>query len=587
MSSRSSRPSYASRITRGDELGPAGREHDAAADVGDDLRGLAVRRRRRRSRAGPRRGSRTGGSARRSPRGRARARRSGGSRARATAAGPRAAGTEANRDLVRLEPFGEADEVSHVPRAEADDHDPRGRRGRGGTSTRGRASSRFCAWPTLPECMTTKAAAEAAAPRSTSFSCSLRRDRVGVDPVRDHADALAGRALRLEPLPHRLADRDYPVGALEVETRRAGAGADEHAVLEPPQLRRDLGEHVLADHEQRHAEALGDREADVADHRRVGHAEHEVGSRAASAPASSELPMYDDVVEPAQPEVASARTPSRRRGRSRPRSALLAFAAVLVPVQDAGQHADLVLVREGLAELGEQLRRRLDAGPVVLVDDEQARLPGQAQPRLRRLTSSSWRAAVRASSSPRPRGGRRPRSAGRSSSTRELTKRLAERGHTVEVVTTSLTASTLRQRGHSRSRGSAHDGVRVHYLATPVQLPLDGDHADAARRARAGCRAARRRARLRLPRPRDDGRLRVGARTRGPVRLRATRDVPARGCGRSALKRALDATLYAASPRGAAAVVVSLELEARRRRRGRAWCRASGSTCAGTAFPAP
>ncbi len=43
---------------------------------------------------------------------------------------------------------------------------------------------------------------------------------------------------------------------------------------------------------------------------------------------------------------------------------------VLVPVQDARDDLDVVLLGEGLAELGEEVRGGLDAGPVVLVQDE-------------------------------------------------------------------------------------------------------------------------------------------------------------------------------------------------------------------------
>ena len=46
---------------------------------------------------------------------------------------------------------------------------------------------------------------------------------------------------------------------------------------------------------------------------------------------------------------------------------------VLVAEQAPRDHGHVVLVRERLAELGEQVRRRLDAGPVVLVEDEQVR----------------------------------------------------------------------------------------------------------------------------------------------------------------------------------------------------------------------
>src|SRR5205807_1368252 len=49
---------------------------------------------------------------------------------------------------------------------------------------------------------------------------------------------------------------------------------------------------------------------------------------------------------------------------------------VLVPVQDSRHDLDVVVLHERLAELGEQVRRRLDARPVVLVEDEEA---GSAQ----------------------------------------------------------------------------------------------------------------------------------------------------------------------------------------------------------------
>ena len=50
---------------------------------------------------------------------------------------------------------------------------------------------------------------------------------------------------------------------------------------------------------------------------------------------------------------------------------------------------------------------------------------------------------------------------------RELCEGLAARGHTVDVVTTSL--EELGRRGSMRSRTEVVGGVRVHYLATPVR----------------------------------------------------------------------------------------------------------------------
>ena len=68
---------------------------------------------------------------------------------------------------------------------------------------------------------------------------------------------------------------------------------------------------------------------------------------------------------------------------------------------------------------------------------------------------------------------------------RELTSRLAARGHSVEVLTTSL--RSLARPGARHSSVEEHDGVRVHYLATPVRyrwmgitptLPLDLERAE-------------------------------------------------------------------------------------------------------------
>ncbi len=89
------------------------------------------------------------------------------------------------------------------------------------------------------------------------------------------------RALLLEARAHRLADRDDAVGAPEVEADEPAQQAHQRAVLEPLQLDRDLGEHVLADDDERDAVAPRHEQRDVGDDRRVGHAEDDVGTRAA------------------------------------------------------------------------------------------------------------------------------------------------------------------------------------------------------------------------------------------------------------------------------------------------------------------
>ena len=49
-----------------------------------------------------------------------------------------------------------------------------------------------------------------------------------------------------------------------------------------------------------------------------------------------------------------------------------------MPTQDAGHDLDLVVLGERLAQLGQQVRGRLDSGPVVLVEDQHARAASTA-----------------------------------------------------------------------------------------------------------------------------------------------------------------------------------------------------------------
>jgi glycosyltransferase involved in cell wall biosynthesis len=140
---------------------------------------------------------------------------------------------------------------------------------------------------------------------------------------------------------------------------------------------------------------------------------------------------------------------------------------------------------------------------------------------------------------------------------RELVRRLVERGHSVDVVTTTLV--DLHGRAARRSAAAEVDGAHVRYLATPFRyrwmgitpgLPL---------------------ALARLPRP-DVGHV-FGFRdpvTTGTAAWLRLRRVPyvfePLGMFRPRLrkvrlKRALDATLYRGVARWAAAVVVSSELE--------------------------
>ena len=106
----------------------------------------------------------------------------------------------------------------------------------------------------------------------------------------------------------------------------------------------------------------------------------------------------------------------------------------------------------------------------------------------------------------------------------ELVRRLVARGHAVDVVTTTITdladAAGAPLARRDRRRG---DGPLSRHAAA---LPLDGNHADAAPRART-LTPARRCARVRLPRPRDDGGRDVVPPRARAVRLRAAGDVRA------------------------------------------------------------
>lgn len=140
---------------------------------------------------------------------------------------------------------------------------------------------------------------------------------------------------------------------------------------------------------------------------------------------------------------------------------------------------------------------------------------------------------------------------------RELTTRLVARGHSVEVVTTSLTS--LDRPGSWRSRVEEQDGVRVHYLATPARYRWMGITPTLPLELR------------RLERP--DVVHVFGFRdpvTTGVAAWARLRRIPyvfePLGMFRArlrkvALKRALDSTLYRGVAGGAAAVVVSSSIE--------------------------
>jgi hypothetical protein len=198
----------------------------------------------------------------------------------------------------------------------------------------------------------------------------LRLDLGRVDPVGDHLDPRLPRALVDEAELHRLADRHDPVGAPQVEPDELPERSEDERVLEPLDALRDLGEHVLADDEERGVEPPGDHEPDVPDDRRVGHAEDEVGPLAAEGGADG-LAEVAAVVR--GPVVELRALVGRRPDADDPDAVPLLLVRQLVAVEMPGDDGDVVVAGQRLAELREQLRGRLDAGPVVLVQDEDPR----------------------------------------------------------------------------------------------------------------------------------------------------------------------------------------------------------------------
>ena len=213
---------------------------------------------------------------------------------------------------------------------------------------------------------------------------------------------------------------------------------------------------------------------------------------------------------------------------------------VLVTVEDPRDDLDLVVLRERLAELGQEVRRRLDAGPVVLVEDENA-LPGHAKQasRDRRQPPApprgSPRRSARTPSRARARASARP-ACGGAPDRRQLAKRLRGASDVAgcdesavlavaEEVVGGADAVREDERETARRRlvhddrpglalGEEREDVRGD-VELDDALPVDvADQHEPNRRARA--RAGQRRA-LRALRPRR----RAGAAGRRPPRQRA------------------------------------------------------------------
>ena len=105
---------------------------------------------------------------------------------------------------------------------------------------------------------------------------ALARDEVlRVGPVRDHGDRVVADALRHQPPPHLLADRDDSGRVREPEPNEPAEDSDDDGVVEPSQGNGDLGEDVLGDDEQRSAVPPSDHDPDRGDERWIREAQDE------------------------------------------------------------------------------------------------------------------------------------------------------------------------------------------------------------------------------------------------------------------------------------------------------------------------
>ena len=284
--------------------------------------------------------------------------------------------------------------------------------------------SRSWAWPTLPECMTTKRFVS-----RCSRAHGLSRGAAGAPGLHRPSSGSPGSAPPARPSPRagasscrRSRPRGRPSGAT---SRRAGATTGStNGLRSRPSLTAISGKTSWAITSSGTRKRAATTRA-IAPMNGGSVMQTTRSGRLRTCPSTSRRARTSGSSSPGA-RAASARMRSTGRGGSGRRSA----PAGPEPRRRAGDHGDVVVGGERLAELGEQVGGRLDTGPVVLVEDEKA-LPGHGKQAIRdppaeraasvhgrRQTSRSWArtrrsaAAGRAARSvsrprPRPSAGRR------------------------------------------------------------------------------------------------------------------------------------------------------------------------------------
>jgi hypothetical protein len=113
-------------------------------------------------------------------------------------------------------------------------------------------------------------------------------------------------------------------------------------------------------------------EPDVADHRRIGHAENNVDTRQRE----SDPQRLAEVRYVIEPPLRQRRAVIHRRFDANDLNAVARLAArqIRKGPKPAGDDGDVEVLGKSLTQLGEQMRRRLDARPVILIQNEEAGL---------------------------------------------------------------------------------------------------------------------------------------------------------------------------------------------------------------------